>query len=1117
MKANFYKWMVIGVGCLLIPLSSFTAQEKPQPDKAYTYIQSFRFEPLKQAINDMTLRFGNEYPKGKAYLQQCKRLKSQSASLTAMSKTKQDRNTSQLIALARELRQFKREALLANPLLSFDTLLVVKRAINKRHNYSKKRGLGFPSNHECNSSLPRDGYDNEIAALSPVSPQGELKTVYRPSESGYVGQMDLHWDADRLLFTQSDKTNWKLWEMQPDGGDLRQVSKMPDDVDAMDACYLPDGRIAFGSTAAYQSVPCWHGQKWVSNLYVMNADGSGVRQLCYDQDHDYHPSVLDNGQIIYTRWDYTGISHIFFRQLMVMNPDGTGQRAVYGSNSWYPNSLFHARQIPGRPGEYITILSGYHGVPKMGQLAIVNTKQGMHGQEGLAVRISGKGEPFEPRIRDALVNGDWPKFVHPYPLDENYFLVSCWENTNSNWAIYLADRFDNLTLLCEDPNYELLEPVPVIKRDTPPMIPSKIQPEKEEGIVYLQDVYYGPGLKGVPKGSIKELRVLAYHFGYRHMAGPHKIGYGGPWEAMRILGTVPLEEDGSAIFNVPANTPVAVQPLDEEGKAVQQMRSWFTVMPGEVRSCAGCHEKQSDLPQVKKTIAALKQPRAITPWYGPARGFDFEREMQPVLDAYCVECHNGSKKDIPDLRAEKHSPNYKGKRMSTLGDRRLHPQIKKITGNLWKFTPAYDALLPYLRRVSIEDDVSLLEPGEYHADSSELVQMLQKGHKGVELDEESWDRLITWIDLNAPCHGTWNDAWSVPEGSDARRMELRKKYGGPYYDPEAIPDIPKPNIQPNPRKPISKPKIVKSDAFPFDAAEAKAKQRKEDEILKKIELGDGQTLELMKVPAGTFVMGDAKGRPDEYPLSEVKVQDAFWMGKYEITNAQYRLFDPRHESRYYNKRHARADDKGRPLDGPNQPVVRVSWEDAMAFCDWLSRKTGMTFTLPSEAQWEYACRAGSERPLFYGGIKEDFTLWGNMADKEFSEGKQKNGLQITGGVEHIALEGAELALAQYNDGVIVTADVGSFKPNPFGLFDMHGNAAEWTCSRYQPYPYKDEDGRNQRDGGGHKTVRGGSFFDRPERCRSGFRLPYPHWQRIFNVGFRVVASEAQPRKISQVK
>jgi len=1091
------------------------------------------FESLRLAISDLIETFGDDYPRGREYLARLNKLK---AATQAGDKSVQTKLGSRE---AGSLQQLTQEALLANPLLDFARLLLVRRKCKN------PRDPGFPTNHECNSSLNRVGYDNEIAILSLptgrnsgsprernpgqedygselVLSRGKLTTLYRPTDGGYVGEVDLHWDADRLLFTQSDSDNWKIWQINTDGSGLRQVSKAPADVDCFDACYTADGRIIVGSTASYQAVPCWHGQKLVSNLYVMNADGSGVRQLCFDQDHNFHPVMLPDGQVLYHRWDYTGINHIFMRQLMVMNPDGTGQRAVYGSNSWFPNSLYFPRPIPGCSNVLVSILSGYHGVHRMGRLVLLDISRGWHDADGIVHEIPRRGQPIKIEIRDNLVDNDWPKFLHPYPLSDKYFLVSCWMDRKSRWGIYLADVFDNLVLVHEEPGYALLEPVPLKKTPRPSLVPDRVDLTRNDATVYLHDVYAGPGLAGVPRGTVKSLRVLAYHFGYPSLAGPDKVGYGGPWEVMRILGTVPLEEDGSAIFKVPANTPIGVQPLDADGKAVQLMRSWFTAMPGEVLSCVGCHEPPGDAPAAQMVLAARRTPRDITPWHGPARGFDFAREVQPVLDKYCVACHDGQASARPDLRCEEKVAEYKGKRISDLGVKRLHPKMLKHTNGILRYRPAYEALLPYIRRVGIEDDVSMLVPGEYHADTSELIQMLRKGHRGVQLDAEAWDRLITWIDLNAPCHGTWGEVYPIPDGAHQRRLALRRLYGGPEEDPETLPDLARqpvkpvePQQLPQPKRPqVPGPATARSaeTSWPFGADVACQRQQALRPHERTLDLGSGIQMRLVLIPPGEFVMGDPNGEPDEYPLARVVIRNPFWIGAYELTNEQFRQFDPSHDCRYYGKRHARPDDQGLPLNGPDQPAARVSWEQAMAFCRWLSEKTGMTFTLPTEAQWEYACRAGTATPLSYGepdadlGSREAGSLsqWANVADKSFSVGQQKDGKQITGGLEHLALEGAALSDVRFSDGAIVTAPVGSYQPNAWGLYDMHGNAAEWTRTSYAPYPYRDDDGRNELDAGGRKVVRGGSFFDRPERCRSPFRLAYPPWQRIFNVGFRVI-------------
>ena len=172
----------------------------------------------------------------------------------------------------------------------------------------------------------------------------------------------------------------------------------------------------------------------------MNADGSGVRQLCYDQDHDLHPAVLASGQVIYSRWDYTGIMHIYLRPLMVMNPDGSAQRAVYGSNSYYPNALYFPQGIPDDPARLAVILSGYHGVNRTGELVVLDTAKGWHEADGIVRRIGHRGEPAVPIVRDNLVGDRWPKFLHPYPLSDKHFLVAAQPRAEAPWGIYLARR-----------------------------------------------------------------------------------------------------------------------------------------------------------------------------------------------------------------------------------------------------------------------------------------------------------------------------------------------------------------------------------------------------------------------------------------------------------------------------------------------------------------------------------------------------------------------------------------------------------------------------------------------------------------------------------------------------
>ena len=295
-------------------------------------------------------------------------------------------------------------------------------------------------------------------------------------------------------------------------------------------------------------------------------------------------------------------------------------------------------------------------------------------------------------------------------------------------------------------------------------------------------------------------------------------------------------------------------------------------------------------------------------------------------------------------------------------------------------------------------------------------------------------------------------------------------------------------IQREPVKPVLPPPVARAGAtnvecpgWPFDAKEAQRRQRAGGgEISQTIDLGAGVALDLVRIPAGEFVMGDATGYADERPRRE-RIAQSFWIGKLEVTNAQFARFDAEHDSRYI-RTHGISSTRGYAVNRPQQPVVRVSWEQAMAYCDWLSEKTDRRFTLPDEVQWEYACRAGTATPLAYGDLDTDFSQAANLG-----------GVQL----EHLRDYSHNSKLAwmprdvRFDDQSMVSAQAGRYAANAWGLYDMHGNAAEWTTSEYEA-------------GGGKKVVRGGSWRDRPLRARSAFRLGYPAWQKVYNVGFRVV-------------
>lgn len=1110
--------------------SRILASEKSEPEaytpppgrlaKAKANLELVNFTAMRLAVEDLSNNFPDKYKNGPEYLREIDAYEQRLPQITSAL----DRGDGSAAEQVDKIVALQRAALLSNPLLNFDKMLLIKRKPlgdprRSKGDPANDKGLGkflgIPqqSSWQLHTMTETDGWENEIALLSQINAEGSLSTVYKPTGGRLVNEMDLHYDAEKLMFSMPDSRGlWQIFEIDVDGGNPHQVS--PDDqpdVHNFDSCYLPNGNIAFISTAPFQGVPC-NASVNVGMTYIMDGRGENVRQVCFEQDHNFCPTVMHDGRILYLRWEYTDIPHVWARFLFTMNPDGTTQREYYGSGGYWPNGIFFARPVPGHPTKVAGIVTGHH-VGRVGELVVLDPALGRYTTDGVVQRIPGRGEKVAPLIEDKLTLETWPKFLHPWPLSENYFLVACKPMPTDLWGIYLVDTFDNIVLVKEVEGYALLEPVPLRKIERQPVIPDKVDLSRKDAIVYLENIYKGPGLKGVPYGAVKKLRLFTYHFAYHNIAGiNHRVGVDGPWEPKRVLGTVPVEADGSAVFRVPANTPISIQPLDAEGKALQLMRSWMTAMPGEILSCVGCHQKQNAGPPSQQTIAAQMVPAEIEPWRGPVRGFSFSREVQPVLDKYCVGCHNGQPRQggrqIPDLRADQGmyvtlknndpKPNF----ISGVPKAEL---VGKYGG---VFEPSYVELRRHVRVGGFESDLRLLSPGEFHADTSELFQMFRKGHHGVRLDDEAWDRLTVWIDLNTPCHGTWRDIVGLErtQNDHRRRLDLRNLYGGIVEDPEMYPEISPNRIEPIvPRHAAHvSTEAPELPGWPFDSAEARRRQAAAGMAERTIDLGGGVTLELVRIPAGEFVMGDPKGWQDEQPVSKVHIARPFWMGRFEITNEQYGQFDPSHDSKFehkgswiFSERHL-----GWLLNEPEQPVVRVSWDEATEFCRWLSARSGENVSLPTEAQWEWACRAGTASALSFGGTDEDFSPFANMADATIRELAYDTDGRYT--MDLVPRD------ARFDDDTLVTAEVGRYRPNAWGLHDMHGNVWEWTRSEYAAYPYITDDGRNTVRADGRKSARGGSWRDRPRYCRSAVRLSYPAWQKVYNVGFRIVIESDEP-------
>ncbi len=503
-------------------------------------------------------------------------------------------------------------------------------------------------------------------------------------KNGVIRDPAVTFDGKKIIFAWKKSNrldDYHLYDYEIETGEVRQLTFGLGYAD-YEPCPLPNGDILFNSTRCVQIVDCWWTE--VSNIYRCDADGNYLRRLSFDQVHTNYPALMDDGRVVYTRWDYNDRGQIFPQGLFQMNPDGTGQTEFYGNNSWFPTTLMHTRGLPGTSGKAVTILSGHHN-NQYGKLAIIDTSKGRQENSGVQ-RIAPVLETTADRI-DAW--GQWgDRFSYPYPLSEREFIVAYNRQHGANkvepkeerdrpgdehscrtpFGIYWFDADGNRELLAYDPEISCNQPFPLAAREPVSIRDAAPEPEQKFGTYTVQDVYFGPGMEGVARGAAKKLRVIGLDFrsvgiGYNDNHGPSggamvstpiSISHG-TWDVKIPLGETDVYEDGSACFQAPAHTPLYFQLLDENGHTIQTMRSWSTLQPGEHFSCLGCHEDKNVTLQPNQVGLAMRrgaQPLRHTPGmsmdeHGNPRGFSFAREIQPILDRHCVSCHNDDQQRPP--------------------------------------------------------------------------------------------------------------------------------------------------------------------------------------------------------------------------------------------------------------------------------------------------------------------------------------------------------------------------------------------------------------------------------------------------------------------------------------
>ena len=663
--------------------------------------------------------------------------------------------------------------------------------------------------------------DSKLCRLA-VAEDGSIKReVLLESKTGVIRDPDVSYDAKKILFAwKKDKSDdYSLYEMDAETGQIRLITKSPKHAD-YEGRYLPTGEIVFSSTRCGHSTDCFNTE--VSNLYIMRPDGTALRRVGFDQVHTTYPTVCENGDVVYTRWDYNDRGQVYTQAAFTMKPDGSFQTELYGNKSWIPTAMGHIRQIPGEPSKFVCILHGHH-TPQQGHLAKFDVKKGRQNGDGMSALAPVRKIP--PRA-DAYAQ-DGPQFRYPFPLEDGLYLASI-NPLSVHWReSKTARKFRALPfLLClvnDDGERELLlggppsgklsqmQIAPLEKRPLPAIAKSPLDYSNKSGYCLIRDVYAGRGTAGVKRGDIEKIRVIKLHYrrapvGIMHMVGPGGVGTchtpialgNASWDAKEILGEVEVEKDGSVYFEVPARTPVYFQPIDKNGCAVNTMRSWTTMQPNEFYACLGCHGDKNLNSRADARLDSSRKPKKLKPFYDVRGGFSFRKHIQPILNRNCIHCHN----DRSAHRLFDHADASKTLSVEDLApvkDEAVRAFIKDCEGEVRRafslldvpipnalakrnFNDAYYNLLrpsvrnakhPYMADCNSElvnwlgaqSSPELQPPYKRGSATSKLYMMLSQRHSGLNLSKEELDKICAWIDLYVPYCGDYleSNTWTPKE------------------------------------------------------------------------------------------------------------------------------------------------------------------------------------------------------------------------------------------------------------------------------------------------------------------------------------------------------------------
>jgi hypothetical protein len=706
--------------------------------------------------------------------------------LTASAKTAEVDSEARngLLAKAAKLR---RKVAFSNPLLDFDKILFIKRHFNpnseKTGNHMCDQYFGFNAIRGGGLLVLNNPFSDSPTVKNvlekSVCSNGRFKGKKLTSDGGFLSP-DLSYDGKEILFAWTEiadsekdrlryrkwtlNNTWKIFRVNSDGTDLKQLTDGP--VNEFDPCFMPSGRIVFISERRGGYGRC-HGRPVPSfTLFSMNGDGTDIVRLSHHETNEWQPSIDNNGMVVYTRWDYVDRGFNQAHHPWTTTPDGRDARVIHGnfaaSARVRPHFEITIRSIPG--SHKLTATAACHHGQAYGSLVLIDPK--IPDDDAMAPLKRITPDQLFPES-EIGTHGPPANYAGAWPLSEYFYLCVYDKDSRSNagtlnnYGIYLLDAFGNKELLYRDEEISCLDPIPFRPRKMPRIVPHgtligkplapgekhvPVDPKTlpKTALVGLINVY--ESLKPFPEGAeIKHIRIIQILPKTTPYANNPAIGFGNQKSARAILGTVPVEKDGSAYFNLPINIPVYFQAVDAQGLAVQSMRSATYIQPGEKLICQGCHEPRAKAraPMSSFPKAMRRKASDIKPEVAGTKPFSFPILVQPILEKHCIKCHTeekakDKKKKCPDLSKGKIGRNF-------------FNSYRNLRRHAFFFDNAV-----YTTPRTI--------PGKFGARASKLYQMLAKGHNKLKLPPEDMHRITLWLDSNSDFFGSYENLEAQAKG-----------------------------------------------------------------------------------------------------------------------------------------------------------------------------------------------------------------------------------------------------------------------------------------------------------------------------------------------------------------